>query len=172
VKGYISGRFSTNAKINLLNQEPQGLTINLDGTPTTSRLNFIIESDKPVAPDTPLTFEVSNDQAVQTITRPIHYTPDLPTITDIDKEQGETNTPELEVEITGANFIPGRTRVLVTGNGVRVPDETVEVLGANKLRAKIRIDKDTEPGERKITITNPKGESKESVPFTVVSPEP
>ena len=172
VKGYISGRFSTDARINLLNQEPQGLTIKLDGTPTTSRLNFIIESDRPVAPDTPLNFEVSNEQAVQTITRTIHYAADLPTITGIDKNEGETNTPDLEVEIVGSHFIPGRTRVLVSGNGVRVPDESVEVLGANKLKAKIRIDKDAKPDERKITVTNPSGESKQTLPFTIVSPEP
>ena len=129
-------------------------------------------TDRPVAPDTPLNFEVSNEQAVQTITRTIHYAADLPTITGIDKNEGETNTPDLEVEIVGSHFIPGRTRVLVSGNGVRVPDESVEVLGANKLKAKIRIDKDAKPDERKITVTNPSGESKQTLPFTIVSPEP
>ena len=172
VKGYVSGRFSSDAKINLLNDEPEGLTIKLDGTPSNKRLNFIIESDKPVAPDTPLTFEVSNDQAVQTLTRRIHYTPDLPTITDIDKKEGESNTPALEVEITGINFVPGKTRVLVSGTGVKVPDNSVEVLGSTKLKATFTIEKNADPTERKVTVKNPRGVSTGSIPFSVVSPKP
>ncbi len=144
----------------------------LDGTPSHKRLNFIIESDKPVAPDTPLTFEVSSDQSVQTLTRRIHYTPDLPTITDIDKKEGESNTPALEVEITGTNFVPGKTRVLVSGTGVKVPDNSVEVLGSTKLKATFTIDKNADPTERKVTVKNPRGESTGSISFSVVSPKP
>jgi len=171
VKGYIKGRFSTDAKINLLNQQPQGLTIKLDGTPTSNQLNFIIQSDMPVPPDTLLVFEVSNDQAVQTITRPIHYTPDLPTVTDIDIKNGQVGTSELEVEITGTNFIPGKTRVLVSGKGVKVPNESIRVLGANKLQAEINIDEKAETTQRQLTIVNPAGQSKISITFTVV-PKP
>jgi hypothetical protein len=170
VKGFLMGRFSKDAKINLLNQQPEGLSIKLDGTPSGNRLNFIIQSTQPVAPGTLLTFEVANDQAVQTTTRAVLYTPDLPTITDIDKDEGSTGS-EVDVEITGTNFTPGKTRVLVNGKGVRVPPDSVEVEGANKLKAKIVIEKGAALDERRITVTNPRGESQSFVRFTVKAPQ-
>ncbi len=169
VKGYISGRFSSDAKLNLLNQEPAGLSIRLDGTPTTDRLNFIIESDKPVAPDTLLNFEVANSKTVQTITRRIRYRPDLPTITDLSIRQAPATTSDFEVEITGTNFIPGVTRVEVTGNGVQVPDDSVKVISATKLKARFKVDATAPLGERRVTVVNPAGESRDFVRLTIVA---
>lgn len=169
VSGYISGRFPPNTRLTLLNQEPTGLSVRLDGTPSSNRLNFIVESDKPVAPDTLLTFEVSNDKTVQTITRRIRYMPDLPTITEISVPEGTVNTSVLDVEITGTNFIPGKTRVLVTGNGVDAPEDSLTVMGATKLKAKLRISQNAATTTRQVTIVNPAGESGGSVPFKVVA---
>jgi hypothetical protein len=167
VKGYLSGRFSTDARLSLLNQEPEGLSIKLDGTPSSNRLNFIIESTKPVPPDTLLTFEVANDQAVQTNSYRLRYVPDLPTVTDIDTTEGETNTSGLAIEITGTNFTPGKTRVLISGKGVKVVADSIEVVGATKLKAKLDIAKDAPAVARQITVVNPAGESQDSVTFTV-----
>jgi hypothetical protein len=171
VNGYISGRFSPNTKLTLLNQEPLGLSVRLDGTPSSDRLNFIIESDKPVAPDTLLTFEVSNDKTVQTITRRIRYMPDLPTITEINVPEGTVNT-SVDVEITGTNFIPGKTRVLVSGSGVDAPEDSIIVTGAAKLKAKLRISQNAATTTRRVTVANPAGESEGSVAFKVVAPPP
>jgi len=169
VKGYLAGRFSPNVRVNLLNQEPHGLSIKLDGTPSTSRLNFIIESTQPVPPDTLLTFEVANDQAVQTTSRRIHYKVDAPTITAIDPAEGARATESLSIEITGTNFTRGTTRVLISGTGVRVLGGSVEVVegSSSKLTAQVVIDEDAPLGGRRITVSNPTGGSAGFVTFTV-----
>jgi hypothetical protein len=138
VKGYISGRFLTGAAISLLNQDPKGLSVALDGTPTTDRVNFIVQSDKPVAPGTRLEFEVSNSQGVQRYTKDILYMPDPPTLTTItpnSAKQGASAT----VTLTGTNFIPGagNTRVNVSGSDVDVSDPT-DVVGTS-LKVTFRI---------------------------------
>jgi hypothetical protein len=169
VKGFLAGRFSPDVRINLLNQEPEGLSIKLDGTPSNNRLRFIIESTQPVPPDTLLIFEVANDQAVQTTSRRIHYKQDAPIIESITPNEGVRDTDELEIEITGKNFTPGKTNVLVAGTGVRVLPNSVEVLegGTNKLKAILVIAADAPPGERRITVSNPTGGSAAFVAFTV-----
>lgn len=169
VKGSISGRFTPDTKITLLNNEPEGLSVRLDGTPTGERLNFIVESDRPVPPDTALDFEVSNGKTVQRITRRVRYMPGLPTVTAISESEGEAGTDDFEVEITGTNFIPGKTRVLISGKGVKAPQESVEVTGATKLKAKFNIDADASATERRVTVVNPSGESSGSVPFKVTA---
>lgn len=169
VKGYLTGRFSPDVKINLLNQEPQGLSIKLDGTPSTSKLNFIIESTGPVPPDTLLIFEVANEQAVQTTSRLIHYKVDAPTITAIDPAEGARATESLSIEITGTNFTRGTTKVLISGTGVRVLSGSVEVAegSSTTLTAQLVIDEDAPLGERRITVSNPTGGSAGFVTFTV-----
>ncbi len=169
VKGSISGRFTPDTKIALLNQEPEGLSVTLDGTPTSERLDFIVESDMPVAPDTVLDFEVSNGKTIQHITRRIRYMPDLPTITAISEPEGPADTEDFEVEITGTNFIPGKTRVLISGKGVKAPQESVEVMGATKLKAKFNIDANASATDRRVTVVNPAGESSTSVSFRVTA---
>lgn len=173
VKGYLTGRFSPEVKINLLNQEPEGLSIKLDGAPSNNKLKFIIESDRPVSTDTLLTFEVANEQAVQTTSRRIHYKVDAPTITEIKPAEGVRGTASLTVQITGTNFTRGKTEVLVSGAGVRVLPGSVKVVegSSTKLTAQLVIDLDAPLNDRQVTVSNPTGGSAGSVIFTV-KPKP
>jgi hypothetical protein len=158
VKGYIAGRFLTGTSISLLNQEPKGLSIALEGTPTANRLNFIIKSDKPVPPGTRLNFEVSNAQGVQTYTKDVLYMPDPPTITAITPTSGKQNT-SVTVTLTGTNFIPGagNTRVKVSGGDIEVSEPT-EVMGSS-LKATFKIGEKAVVGDRNVTVINANSES-------------
>jgi hypothetical protein len=165
VKGYISGRFLTGTSINLLNQDPKGLSIALDGAPTADRLNFIVRSDKPVPPNTTLNFEVSNGNGVQTIPRPLLYMPDAPTLTAITPPSGKQGTPT-SVTLTGTNFIPGtgNTRVLVSGGDIEVSEPT-EVVG-NSLKVIFKIGAKAATTPRNVTVVNANSQST-PVTFTI-----
>jgi hypothetical protein len=167
VKGYIVGRFLTGTSVSLLNQDPKGLSITLDGAPTAERLNFIIKSDKPVPPGTKLNFEVSNAQGVQTYSKDVLYMPDPPTVTAISPDLGKQNT-SVTVTLTGSNFIPGagNTRVKISGNDVEV-SEPVEVMGTS-LKATFKIDENAATGPRSVTVANANSESA-PVTFTITA---
>ena len=158
VKGYISGRFLTGTAISLLNQDPKGLSVALNGSPTAERIDFIIQSDKPVAPGTRLEFEVSNSQGVQRYTKDILYMPDPPTLTAITPGTGKQNA-SATVILTGTNFIPGvgNTRVNVSGSDVEVSDP-VDVVGTS-LKVTFRIRASAAPGSRNVTVVNANGAS-------------
>ncbi len=153
VKGYISGRFLTGTAISLLNQDPKGLSVALDGPPTTDRINFIVQSDKPVAPGTRLEFEISNSQGVQRYTKDILYMPDPPTLTAISPNSAKQGA-SVTVTLTGTNFIPGtgNTRVNVSGSNVEVTDPT-DVVGTS-LKVTVRIGANAAPGSRNVTVIN------------------
>jgi Quinohemoprotein amine dehydrogenase, alpha subunit domain III len=153
VKGYISGQFLTGSTIDLLNQDLKGLSVALDGTPASDRINFIVQSDKPVAPGTRLEFEVSNPQGVQRYSKDIRYMPDPPTLTAITPGSGKQNST-MTVTLIGTNFIPGagNTRVNVSGSDIEV-SEPVEVVGTS-LKVTLRIGGNASLGPHNVTVVN------------------
>ncbi len=168
VKGYIAGRFLTGTTLSLLNQEPQGLSVTLDGAPTAKRLNFIVQSDKPVAPGSVLNFELANPHGVQTLARPILYMPALPTVTAISPASG-AQKGTVNVVLAGTNFIPGVTRVNVTGSGIEA-SPPAEVVGSS-LKTTFKIAETATVGPRTVTVINPAGESAAAT-FTVTAAPP
>jgi hypothetical protein len=176
VRGSIVGRLLTGSKISLVGVVPDGATVEVEGTPADKRLDFIVKSTQPIPPGTPLTFEVSNAQGVQTITRPMLYTPQLPTLTGVepDPAEGEAGS-EVTLTLKGANFIPNTnenprvTRVIPqTGSGVRVV--SVEVTGATSLEVTLSISANAPRAASKLRVANPAGQSAGSVPFVVTAP--
>jgi hypothetical protein len=166
VKGFVLGRFLQGSRISLLNQEADGMTIELEGTPTDKRLNFIIKSDGPVPPGTMLDFEVANDEGVQNISRPVRYSPDRPTVSDIDPAEGERGQSDVAVNITGTGFIPGMTRVIPQrGSGIRVTG--VNVTSATTLEATLSIASNAPIKGHEIRIANSSAQSEAAVTFTV-----
>ncbi|MDX6576335.1 MAG: hypothetical protein QOE96_2288 [Blastocatellia bacterium] len=165
VKGFITGRFLTGSAISLLNPEPKGLSIELDGAPTADRINFIIKSDKPVPPGTPLDFEITNAQGVQRYRKDLLYMPDPPTLTAIAANSGKVGTP-VTVTLTGTNFIPGpgNTRVEISGGDVEVSDP-VDVRGTS-LKVTFRIGANAATTPRQVTVINANSESA-PVTFTI-----
>jgi len=155
VKGRILGRFLTGTSIDFENV-PEGLSISKDGEPTANRFNFIIKANKPVPPNTNLTFVISNAQGTQKYSKEIKYMPDSPTLKTIDPATAKQNT-SVTVTLTGTNFIPGRTTVLVSGSGVEVSEPT-EVAGTT-MKVKITISEDAATGPRNLSVVNDNSES-------------
>lgn len=169
VRGSILGRFLAGARISLLNQTPEGLSVELEGEPSDRRLNFIVKSDRPVPPGTTLNFEVVNERGVQTISRPVNYQPGRPTISAIDPAESNRGATNVAVTITGSGFIPGTTRVIPqTGSGIRVTD--VRVTSATTLEATFSIAANAPLRANQIRVANGGGQSAESATFTVTAP--
>lgn len=162
VKGYISGKFLSGAKLNLDNQS--GLTIENDGAPTNDKLPFIIKGVKPVPTGAPLNFEVINDQGTQKYFKAVSYTQDRPQITKVETLR---TTPDLVVTITGKHFMPDikKENVEIDG-GVRVTD--VKWLTADSIEATVVLPTGTTTlNERKVRASSNIGTSEW---FTIPAP--
>ncbi len=176
VRGSVVGRLLTGAKISLVNSVPEGATVEVEGTPADNRLDFVIKATKPIPPGTPLTFEVSNAQGVQTITRPMLYTPKLPTLTGVepDPAQGEAGS-EVTLTLKGSNFLPNTdavpraTRVIPQpGSGVRVV--SVDVTSGTSLDVTLSVSANAPRAASKLRVANAAGQSAQPVTFTVTAP--
>lgn len=164
VKGYVVGRFLQGSKISLLNQTPKGLSVEVDGTPTESRLNFIVKATDPVPPDTSLNFEVSNDHGVQTYSKAIGYVMARPTVTGIDEKEAAQGT-DIDVTITGTNFVPGATTIkFPSGSRIRA---TINEVTSTTITATFSIDGKAPVRANNIKVANANADSAEPVTFTV-----
>jgi hypothetical protein len=150
VKGTVVGRFLTGTSVDFENV-PEGLSVTRDGDSTADRLSFIIKSNKPVPPDTKLNFIVSNAQGTEKYTKELRYMPDPPTLRTIDPPTGKQNT-SVTLTLTGTNFIPERTKILISGGGVDV-SEPIEVSGTS-LKVKISISEGAATGPRDLSVVN------------------
>lgn len=176
VRGAVVGRLLSGAKIGLVGAVPEGVTVELDGTPDDRRLDFIIKSPKPIPPGTSLTLQVSNEQGVQTIAHPLSYTPKLPTLTGVepDPAEGEAGS-EVTLTLKGTNFIPNTglnpraTHVVVQpGSGLRVA--SVDVTSATTLDVTLSITSGAPRAASQLRVSNAAGVSAQSVTFTVKAP--
>jgi hypothetical protein len=176
VKGTIVGRLLTGAKVTLVGTVPEGMTIEGKDTSDDKRLDFVIKSPKPIPPGTQLNFEVSNAQGVQTITRPLSYTPKLPTLTGVepDPAEGEADS-KVTLTLKGTNFIPNTganaraTHVVVqSGSGLSV--DSVDVTSATTLDVTLSISGGAPRAPSRLRVANAAGPSAESVTFTVKAP--
>jgi hypothetical protein len=176
VRGTIVGRLLSGAKVSLVGTVPEGVTIEGEDTADDRRLDFVIKSPKPLPPGTQLNFEVSNAQGVQTITRPLNYTPKPPTLTGVepDPAEGEAGS-DVTLTLKGTNFIPNTgsnpraTHVVVqSGSGLSVA--LVEVTSATTLDVKLSIAGTAPRAASQLRVSNAAGVSAESVTFTVKSP--
>lgn len=176
VRGAVVGRLLSGAKIGLVGAVPEGVTVELDGTPDDRRLDFVIKSPKPIPPGTSLTFQVSNEQGVQTIAHPLSYTPKPPTLTGVepDPAEGEAGS-EVTLTLKGTNFIPNTgsnpraTHVVVQpGSGLRVA--SVDVTSATTLDVTLSISAGAPRADSRLRVSNAAGVSAQSVTFTVKAP--
>lgn len=166
VKGFVIGRFLSDSSISIVNPSVPGLTAEVEGTPTDRRLEFTVRADQPVPPGTTLNFQIANENGVQNFSRTVNYQPALPTVTGIDPAEGTQGESDVAVTITGTNFIPGTTRVIMQpGSRVRVED--VNVTSSTTIEAIFRIASNAPARENQVRVANGSGQSAASVTFTV-----
>ena len=172
VKGYIAGQYLANTSVKLLDQNPPGAAIKLDGTPTDTRLNFIVTSTLPVSPGTTLKIGVTKKDSTHEMDLTIQYHPDAPTIENTDPTAVTQEDNDKPIKITGTNFLPGDAQVQVSGEGVTITVTKDGVKSSKELQATYKVAKDAPLEPRHITITTSGGSSISSVTITVKAKTP
>lgn len=166
VKGALLGKFLSESSIDLIDAPP-GMSITRDGDATASKINFVIKSTRPVPPNTRISFLVSNGEGNERYTKEIRYMPSPPTLTKIESATGQQGSA-LTYTLTGTNFTPGRTRVVISGAGVEVL-EPADVLGTS-LKVRLIISDSAAPGSRDLSVVN---DNSQSAPKTfTITPKP
>jgi hypothetical protein len=92
----------------------------------------------------------------------------LPMLTTVSPTSGVAGT-SFNVTLTGTNFIPGATTILVSGNGVTVTG--VNVLTQASLIAAITVDSQADPTTRDVAVQTPNGTSG-ARPFRILAQSP
>ena len=152
VKGYVLGQFLSDSKPSLGEGTPDGMTIELDGTPTDTRLEFTMKSKVPVPPNQNLELVVTKGKSSTKFTRAVQYLPDQPTLGALDPSAGSKGE-KLEIKGTGTSFLPGNTRALITGcTGVSLANQQADVRDSKSLTFSIQIDSAAGSGKCSISV--------------------
>ena len=164
VKGSVIGRFLAGTTVSLLPTR-KGLSLTPDGAPTDTRLNFIINSTKPVPPDTPLSLRLANTQGVQVQGATVSYVPAIATLTGPAVPASGAKATSVKVTLTGTGFIPDVTRVVpMSGTGINAT--AVNVTAGNTLEVTLDISAGASSGAHTLAVDNGGGLSS-TVTFTV-----
>jgi hypothetical protein len=155
VKGYLAGRYLADTSVKLLNQNLPGAAIKLDGTPTDTRLNFIVTSVLPIAPDTSLKIGVVKKDGTHEMDLTISYHPDPPTVTNTDPPAVTQDDKDKPIKITGTNFLPGATVQAGDGITITVPPDGVK--NSKEVQANYTVTKDAATGMRDVTVVTSAG---------------
>ena len=171
VEGYILGRSLNGATLDLDNQEPKGLTIELKGTPEKNRLDFTINSEKPVKPDTLLQFAIVKNEEVGHTNLAVRYFIDTPTLDTIDPDPAEaTQGSSITLNLTGTHFIDGFSEVTISGDGIKITK--TDVKDDKSIEVTLSIAANAKPGDRDLKVENgPRLQSK-SQTLTIKEKEP
>ncbi len=164
VKGSIAGKYLSGTDIKLLNSDLPGVSIRVDGTPTDSQLNFVINSDAPVAPGKVLKFGVSKkgQDTVKETDLAITYSAAAPTLTKVDPPTAMQGDQDKVLTLTGTNFFRGDTQVTVAPNdGVTVG--SVDVKDSKSLEVKITVTATAPTTNRQLIVTTKGGSSSTSL---------
>ncbi len=160
VKGSISGKYLSGTDIKLLNTDLSGVTVRVDGTPTDSKLDFVVNSNLPVPPGKVLKLAVSKkgQDGVKETDVAISYSAALPTLTKADPTTLTQGDQDKVVTLTGTNLLPGSTQVVVApADGVTV--SSVDVKSSTSLEAKFTVTATASTSSRQITVVTPGGSS-------------
>ena len=160
VKGSISGKYLSGTDIKLINSDLSGVTVRVDGTPTDSKLDFVINASSPVAPGKVLKLGVSKkgQDGVKETDLAITYAAATPTLTKLDPATLTQGDQDKVVTLTGTNFLPGSTQVVVApADGVAV--SSVEVKDSKTLEAKVSVTATAATSNRQVTVVTPGGSS-------------
>ncbi len=165
VKGYISGNYLSGTDVKLLNQDLQGASVRLDGTPTDQRLNFIVSSDVPIAPNSVLKIGVVKKETTKEVDVQVQYTAAIPTVTKIDPSEVKQGDKDKVLTITGTNFLPGSQVLIDPPGGITVPID-VKNSNSTSLQVKITVADNAATGKRK-AIVKTVGQTSETADLTI-----
>src|SRR5260370_5657833 len=165
VKGYISGNYLSGTDVKLLNQDLQGASVRLDGTPTDQRLNFIVSSDVPMAPNSVLKIGVVKKETTKEVDVQVQYTAAIPTVTKIDPSEVKQGDKDKVLTITGTNFLPGSQVLIDPPGGITVPID-VKNSNSTSLQVKITVADNAATGKRK-AIVKTVGQTSETADLTI-----
>jgi hypothetical protein len=160
VKGSISGKYLTGTEIKLLNSDLPGVAIRVDGTPSDQKVDFIVNSNLPVAPGKVLKLGVSKkgQDAVKETDVAITYSSAAPTLTKVDLPSLTQGDQDKVITLTGTNFLPSATQVLIAPtDGVTVA--SVDVKSSTSLEAKATVTSTAPTSGRQITVVTLGGSS-------------
>ncbi len=167
VRGSVAGKYLSGTDIKLLNSDLTGVTVRVDGTPTDSKLDFVVNSTSPVPPSKVLKLGVSKKgvDGVKETDIAITYSAAAPTLKTTTVSLTESDTDKA-LTLTGTNFLPGSTQVVITpADGITVG--SVDVQGSTSLSTKVTVTATASTTtSRQLIIVTPGG-STPAVSFTV-----
>ena len=166
VKGFIVGQFLTNSELSL-GTGGNGMTVEIDGAPTNDRIDFILRSEKPVAPNHQIEFVVKKNKVTRKYAVPVTYQARRPSISKIAPAEAVREAREIEVTVTGTDFLPGAEAD--TGGLEKVGTETLT--GSTELKVKVKIAATTAAKKYHITVLTIGGRSNPNT-FEVKLPAP
>ena len=167
--GFLLGRFLTGVTLSIENEDLEGVSVEVQGTSTDERIEFIVRSTSPIESGTVLEFGVAKSGNVQTINRRIQYSlvPTLDSVTPSEGARSETEPAEVVVVLAGSNFIEGETEVLFAGNAL--PGDAVARQSASELAVTLTLGPGVATGSHSISVRTSFGESVPK-PFRVNDP--
>lgn len=157
VRGVIVGQFLLESELQLAGPVPDKMTIESTGTPTDTRIEFVLKAEHPVPPDTTVQIELKKKDNITTRSSlNLRYTAE-PLSLDAPAQAIELKQGQRDVEctLTGKNFIPGVTEVHVSGKGVTASKPTVE--SPTQLKVKLSADAAAAEGDRDLHVFNSSG---------------
>lgn len=164
VAGTVSGSFLSGSDITLLNKDLPGVGVRVDSL-TDQRLGFVVTSDLPLAPGTVLKLGVIKNQTTKEVDVTVQYTAALPTLTKVDPAGAKQGDKDVVVALTGTNFLPAATQVVVTpAEGITVGAVTVK--SSTSAEVKITVADAAPTTAKQMTVVTPGGSSS-GQPFAV-----
>jgi IPT/TIG domain len=166
VKGSISGNYLSGTDVKLLNSDLPGVKIRLDGTPTDQKIDFVVNSDSPVAPGKSLKIGISKkgQDTVKETDLAIQYASAAPTLTKITPNTVKQGDKDTVLTLTGTNFLPGANQVLC---GADCTASSVDVKSSTSLEAKITVTDTASTGARQVSVVTPGGSGNLASALTV-----
>lgn len=174
VKGRVIGRYLANAEIKLLDAAP-GVSVVKDGSSTDRELKFVLKADQPIKPNTPITFEVSNNSGASVHGTSTSYTPVLPILSKIEPNEVEppAATQLKDIKISGENFtsdMQASDILLNRTEGVTV--DSIKFESPTLLNVKLKIESNVTIGERQIRVRTPLGGPSAEVKTLTIKKKP
>jgi hypothetical protein len=154
VRGRIFGRFLIDSALSLTNQEPDGLSVSLDGEPEPNVIKFIIKSNKPVKPDTLLGLLIANSQGAQRATLQVRYQIGRPALNSVDKTEAAQGSA-VTLKLNGSNFIRGISNVTVSGGAVEIASLNID--SSTSITLTLKVGQQATLTDREVRVTNGEG---------------